>query len=224
MSQQGLAPQWDQLERPERRRALEQIGAALATVNDRQFDRHGHIVAGDADGLVLDTGAWSDVLVDRIEMTREIASANRFEQYFDAVIDVVEAHSERLDRAPAVLVHGDPAMPNIFRSRAAIGFVDWELAHVGDPARELHRARDQLLESRGIDDERLVSALHDGYRRRSGSLPPGLDDRREIYDAVRYLGTVGFVDKIAASTDEPTDELAASIEAEMNNRLDAVRH
>jgi len=219
MRERSLASQWPELCRTERTTALRQIGTVLADVHSREFDRHGHIEGGDSDRLVLDTGSWTAVLVERIDRMREIASSDRFERYFDEVIDAVEANRERLDLAPATLVHGDPAMPNIFRGETTLGFVDWEIAHVGDPARELHRARDQLLEA----DEQFVTALYDGYRQRAGSLPTGIDDRSPIYDAVRHLGTVGFFDKVAEFSDEPTQDVAMRVEAEMNERLDAVR-
>lgn len=181
-------------------------------------------MSGDADGLVLDTGSWTTILVERFEMMREIASSDRFEHYYDEVIKGIETNQERLDLAPATLVHGDPAMPNIFRSETMLGFVDWEIAHIGDPARELHRAQNQLLESRNLgDDEQLVTALHDGYRQRAGSLPAGLDDRAPIYDAVRFLGTAGFLDKVVEFSDESPEEVATWIEAEMTKRLTAIQ-
>lgn len=224
MRERSLASQWPELRRPERTTALRQIGAALADVHSREFDRHAHIVGSDSDGLVLDAGSWTTILAERIDAMREIASSDRFERYFDEVIDAVEANRERLDLAPPTLVHGDPAMPNIFRGETTLGFVDWEIAHVGDPARELHRARDQLLESDDLEaDEQFVTALYDGYRQRAGSLPTGIDDRSPIYEAVRYLGTVGFFDKVAEFSDEPTRDVATRVEAEMNERLDAVR-
>ncbi|RDI70220.1 phosphotransferase family protein [Halopelagius longus] len=224
MRERSLASQWAELRRTERTAALRQVGCALADVNSQEFDHHGHIVDGDSDGLVLDTGSWTTILVDRIEMMRELASSDRFEQYYDEVIEGVKANRERLDLAPATLAHGDPAMPNIFRSETTLGFVDWERAHIGDPAKELHRAQNQLLESRNLDeDEQLVAALHDGYRQRAGSLPTGLDDRAPIYDAVRLLGTAGFFDKVVEFSDESPEEVATWIEAEMTERLSAIR-
>ena len=224
MRERSLAPQWAELNKTERTTVLRQIGTALADVNSQEFERHSHIVSGDADGLVLDTGSWTTILVERIEMMREIASSDRFEHYYDEVIKGIKTNQERLDLAPATLVHGDPAMPNIFRSETMLGSVDWEIAHIGDPARELHRAQNQLLESRNLgDDEQLVTALHDGYRQRAGSLPAGLDDRAPIYDAVRFLGTAGFFDKVVEFSDESPEEVATWIEAEMTKRLTAIQ-
>lgn len=224
MRERSLAPQWAELSKTERTTVLRQIGSALADVNSQQFDHHGHIVDGDADELVLETGTWTTILVERIEMMRDLASSDRFEQYYDEVIEAVKANRERLDLAPATLVHGDPAMPNIFRSETTVGFVDWEVAHIGDPARELHRAQSQLLESRDLgNDEELLTALHDGYRQRAGSVPAGLDDRAPIYDAARFLGTAGFFDKVVGSSDESPEDVATWIEEEMTNRLTAIQ-
>ncbi|WP_049888764.1 phosphotransferase [Natronococcus occultus] len=58
-------------------------------------------------------------------------------------------------------VHGDPARPNCVRGAAGTGFVDWELVHVGDPARELHRAEDQLLPETATNASELRDALTD---------------------------------------------------------------
>jgi len=224
MREQNLAPQWSELTRAEQATVLRQIGTALADVNSQEFEQHGHIVAGDAEELSLDTESWTAILIERIGMIRELASSTRFEHYFDEVIEVVEANQERLDPAPATLVHGDPAMPNIFCSETTLGFIDWEIAHVGDPARELHRARSQLLESRSLEDnEQLVTALREGYQQRAGSLPTGLHDRVPIYDAVRFLGTIGFFDKVVESSDKSTEKVAMRVEAEMNNRLNTVQ-
>ncbi|GGN93867.1 phosphotransferase family protein [Haloarcula pellucida] len=224
MRERSLAPQWAELDKTERMTVLRQIGSALADVNSQEFDQHSHIMDGGADGLILETGSWTTILVERIERMREIASSDRFEKYYDEVIEAVEANHERLNLAPATLVHGDPAMPNIFRSETTLGFVDWEITHIGDPARELHRARSQLLESRDLgNDDQLVTALYGGYRQRAGSLPDGLDDRKPIYDAVRFLGTAGFFDKVVEFSDDSPEEVATWIEAEMNERLTAIQ-
>lgn len=211
---------------PDRRAAeIERVGAALAAVNESEFERHGHVVGGGADGLALETGTWTDVLVDVVERKRRLGTSDRFDHYFDEVVIAVEANRDLLDAAPAALVHSDPAMPNVFRSERTIGFVDWELAHVGDPARELHRARDQLIEARDglADRERLVEALRSGYRERAGSLPDGLEDRRPVYEAVRLLGTAGFFDKAVEHADRSPSAYAAWVETEMERRLGAIR-
>ncbi|WP_226481427.1 MULTISPECIES: phosphotransferase family protein [Natrialbaceae] len=224
MCERTLASQWEELSRTERTTVLRQVGGAIAEVHSQKFDHHGHIVDGDADGFVVDTGSWTTILVERIEMMRELASADRFEHYFDEVVEAVNTNHERLDLAPATLVHGDPAMPNICRSETTFGFIDWEIAHIGDPARELHKAQKRLLESvdRG-DDEQLVRALHEGYRQRAGSLPAGLDDRAPIYDAVLFLGTAGYFDKVVDSSDDSPEEVARWIETEMTERLTAIQ-
>lgn len=140
------------------------------------------------------------------------------------MVAAVRANADALDRAPAALVHGDPAMPNVFRSETGIGLIDWELAHVGDPARELHRVEDRLTDADDVaDGDRLVTAFREGYRRRAGALPDGHAARAPVYDAVRLLGTAGFFDKHVEHVDASPAEAADRFEREMERRLDAVR-
>jgi aminoglycoside phosphotransferase (APT) family kinase protein len=200
------------------------VGAALAGVHDRRFVDHGHVVGGDAEGLDLDTGSWTTVLTEAIAELRVLAPSDRFDEHFDRVIDAVRSNHELLDDAPAALCHGDPARPNCVYNRGAIGLLDWELAHVGDPARDLHRARSQQLDPpRGEASEELVAALYDGYRERAGGLPAGFEARRPVYAAVRLLGVSGFFERWAAYADAPTAELATWLDAEMDRRLAAIR-
>ncbi|MDG5761372.1 phosphotransferase [Natronococcus sp. A-GB1] len=218
-----LSLEWSDWSDGKRVDVTRQVGAALAALHVRRFDRHGHVTDGDASGLELETGAWTDVLVERIAWMRELASSDRFDHHFDAVVGAVEDNRERLDEAPATLVHGDPAQPNCVRGETGTGFVDWELAHVGDPARELHRAEDQLLPETATNASELRDALREGYRREQGSIPKGVDERAPVYDAVRQLGRSGFFDKWVTLTGESEATVVKRIESEMQRRLDAIR-
>jgi len=232
---------WDELgEREdgetEREASLRRVGATLATLHAERFETHGEVVGSDADdGLALDPAPWPDVLLETIERTREIGTSERLADHYDAVIDCVEANRDRLRDAPAALLHGDVAMPNLFVADAgagrdretaagdAIAPIDWELAHVGDPARDLVRAEDQLLN--GFDErgpERYAAALRAGYVERAGGLPGGFAARRPIYDVVRMLGRSGFVDQWTTYLDEPTADLVDRAEAELRARLERV--
>ena len=154
---------------------------------------------------------------------RSRAPSDRFDHYFDEVVSAVRANRDLLDPAPAALLHGDPAMPNCTYHDGEVALLDWEIAHVGDPVRDVHRARDQQFDSlRESGDERFVTAFYDGYRNRAGGLPEGYDERSPIYDAVRFLGTVGFFEKTAEYVDEPREEFATWVQAEMERRLDAL--
>ncbi|QLH80429.1 phosphotransferase family protein [Halosimplex pelagicum] len=207
----------------EREREIERVGAALAAIHAREFDRHGRIVGGGAGGLTVETDSWTETLVAEIERDRRLASTDRYDRYFDEVVEAVRANADVLDRAPATLVHGDPAMPNVFRTDAATGFIDWEIAHVGDPARELHRVEGRLRDWGDAVGDRLVSAFREGYRRRAGGLPVGREERAPVYDAVRLLGTAGFFDKHVEHVDASPEEAAERFERDMERRLDAVR-
>ncbi|EMA68675.1 aminoglycoside phosphotransferase [Halorubrum aidingense JCM 13560] len=219
---------------------LRRVGATLATLHTERFETAGETVGLDAtaDGgtaLAIEAAPWPDVLLATIERTREIGTSDRLASHYDAVIDCVESNRDRLRDAPAALLHGDVAMPNLFVTEESadgpegdagpdgVVPIDWELAHVGDPARDLVRAEDQLLN--GFDTvgpERFAEALYAGYRERAGGLPPGFDDRRSIYRVVRMLGRSGFVDQWSTYLDEPTASLVERADAELEARLDAV--
>ena len=114
-------------------------------------------------------------------------------------------------------------MPSAFRGGEGLGFIDWELAHVGDPARELVRAEGQRFGAgKSPAPDHLVDALHRGYRDRAGALPSGFDARRPVYEAVRLLGKSGFFDIWVEFVDESRDALAAFAAAEMERRLATV--
>jgi aminoglycoside phosphotransferase len=212
----------------EREALLRRAGATLATLHAERFDAHGEIVGSDPNGgLALDRAPWPDVLLRTVERTREIGTSERLADHYDAVIDCVESNRDRLRDAPAALLHGDVAMPNLFVAEAggteAMTPIDWELAHVGDPVRDLVRAEDQLLN--GFDyrgPERYARAFRAGYVERAGGLPDGFAVRRPVYEVVRMLGRSGFLDQWTTYLDEPMADLVERAEAELRTRLEAV--
>lgn len=236
----------------ERERLLRRVGGALAALHADRFARHGEIAgagtetgtaadgdgagsdtaegdaSGDGDpptGLSIEFAPWTDVLLATIERTREIGTSERLADHYDAVIDCVRANRDLLDGTPAALLHGDVTKPNLFvtADRAGVSPIDWELSHVGDPARDLVRAEDQLLN--GFDStgpERFAAALREGYRERAGGLPAGFERRRPVYEAVRMLGRSGFIDQWATYLDEPVGDLIERADEELRARLDAV--
>ncbi|PSQ54900.1 aminoglycoside phosphotransferase [Halobacteriales archaeon SW_8_68_21] len=194
-----------------------------------------------ATGLSVEFAPWPDGLLATIERTREIGTSERLAGHYDAVADCVRANRDLLSGAPAALLHGDVTKPNLFvttdgsdanrtgTDEAAgtrdpgIAPIDWELSHVGDPARDLVRAEDQLLNSfDSTGPDRFPAALREGYRERAGGLPAGFERRRPVYEAVRMLGRSGFVDQWATYLDEPVDELVERADRELQARLDAV--
>lgn len=237
MEGRPLTEVWSEATETKRLDLARRIGDALARVHAERFPRHGRIVGLDtdydpgvaadgttanvaADDLALATGPWSEVLVATIEEMRENVPSDRLDHHFDDVVAAVRANADLLDTAPATLLHGDPAMPNCIIGADGFGFLDWELAHVGDPVRDVYRARDQQFA--GLQDEgpeKVVSAFHDGYSQRAGGLPEGYEDRVPVYRAVRLLGASGFVERFAEYRGESTDELAEWIDAEMDRRL-----
>lgn len=226
---------------PAREALLQRVGRMLATLHAERFDSHGEITgladvdqsAGDnttasnpdtaRPALAIDPAPWPDVLLSTIDRTREIGTTERLADHYEAVIGCVEANYDRLTGAQAALLHGDVAMPNLFVVDNEIAAIDWELAHVGDPVRDLVRAEDQLLN--GFDTtspERYAAALCDGYRERAGGLPPGFTERRPIYEVVRMLGRSGFLDQWVTHLDTTIDALVDRADAELQSRLDAV--
>jgi aminoglycoside phosphotransferase (APT) family kinase protein len=203
------------------------VGRAFAAVHEHRFDEHGRITGGGAHSLDVDGVPWPDLLVDQIEWARERAAGGRFDDYYDDVLALVDDERDRLRAAPPALCHGDPARPNQFvrdGDELTVGLLDWELAHVGDPVRELQRAKRQFVGTRyDPGTERHAEAFYDGYRERAGGLPDGFEDRRPVYDAVTHLGVTGFFERWAADFETPTAELAATVADEMDRRLAAAR-
>ena len=220
----NLIELWADASTSERAGLAYQVGSALAGIHTCRFERHSQVLGGGTEGLELDTGSWTAVLGDTIAETRALAPSDRFEEHFDRVIEAIEANRDLLDEAPAVLCHGDPAAPNCFHANERIGFLDWEIAHVGDPARELHRAQDQLIDPpRAEGPEEVVAGLHEGYRERAGGLPAGFEEREAIYEAVRFLGVSGFFERWVATREESLEALAGWVEAEMDRCLAEIR-
>jgi aminoglycoside phosphotransferase (APT) family kinase protein len=216
----GLIELWADADRAEKVDLARRTGTALARLHTTRFDAHGHVIGGDSDGLALDTAPWTDVLADTIELMRALAYSDRYEHHFDRVVEAVRANRGLLDDTPATLLHGDPAQPNCFSVDDGIGFLDWEVAHVGDPARDLYRTRDQqFTPARDEPPEPLVEALYEGYSREAGALPDGYAERVPVYDAVRLLGVSGHFEQTVEFNDEDPDEFAAWLEAEMDRRL-----
>ena len=100
VSGSNLIDYWAEASVAERATLARTVGNALASVHARRFEAHGHVTGGDEDGLELDTGSWTDVLVGTIAETREIAPSDRFAGHFERVIEAVEANRDLLDEAP----------------------------------------------------------------------------------------------------------------------------
>lgn len=219
---QNFLELWTDVETAERASLAHEVGESLACVHTERFERHGHITGGSVDGLDIDTGSWTDVLLDKIAEKREIAPSERFDHHFEEVAATVEENRDLLDDAPAALLHGDAAKPNCFRTDSRMGFLDWEIAHIGDPARDVVRTRGYLDTLRGDGPAAIVDSFHDGYRERAGGLPERFVDRRPIYEAVRFLGNSGFYERLVEFTGESPEEIAAWIEDGMDRRLAAI--
>lgn len=215
-----VADVWDSIDQTEQSRIVRSVGRALAEIHACHLVDHGWILDGNAKELTVDPAPWSDVLVDVVERLWDGATTDRFDWYFDEVVDMVRSNRNQLDSAPAALLHGDPAQPNCVWTDDGVGLVDWEASLVGDPAWELYRARCQLAGMpTGDGPEWLVESLHGGYRERVGSLPDYYDDCGRIYEAVQFTLTAGHADKTAGFLDKPEAEFRQWVEQEAQQRL-----
>lgn len=206
------------------RSAMRALGRTLASVHARRFDSHGEITGWDEDGLDVDPSSWTTMFVEQVRGIREFGGDERFERYVDDVIAAIEANRETLDAAPPALVHNDPNGANCHYTESGVGLLDWEFAHVGDPARDLHRTLEQNYGLfRPDDPDHEVAGLHEGYRERAGSLPGGFAERVPIYEAVRLLSAAAFFDSNVESCEDSRAEVAEWMDAEMERRLEAIR-
>lgn len=211
---------WADATSGERAAAMGDLGCALAGTHVARFDEHGRVVGGDGRELELDTGPWTDVLVERIERWKRNLFPDRFAGAPERVVAALRDHRGRLDPAPAALLHEDPNRDNVLGHPDGPGLVDWERALVGDPALELCRAVELCVERPAVADrDRLRAALHEGYRDVAGSLPAGFRARRPLYRAVAFLVTPGTFHMWAPGAPEPNDELAEWVRAELDRRL-----
>lgn len=179
---------------------------------------------------------FPDLLIATIREHQRIAPTDRFAESYDRLVAAIETNRSTLADAPAVYCHADPAGPNFQvpatddesdhaddDTPALLAALDLEMAHAGDPARDLYRAQDQTMATPPNDaPERLVDALHEGYRARAGRLPPGYEERKPIYAAERVVGDAGFADRLAEWTDRSVADLDAWFREEIDRRLSAI--
>ena len=218
----NLLDEWDDADVTGRTALARRVGASMARLHERRFDTAGHIVGGDAASLDLDTASWSEVLLDWVEWYRGYSPSDRFDHHFDAVLDAVESNRDLLDDTPAALLHCDTAKPNCFVGDDAVGFLDWEIAHVGDSAWDLHRSRCYLDGVRNDGPEAIVDGLLAGYRETAGGLPAGYDERVPVYRPVWLLSWSGFFENYLQFVEESPEELAEWVERKMDQRLAAI--
>lgn len=200
------------------------LGRTLATVHGEQFERPGTITDGDADGLVVDHAPWPDVVAADVRENRRHAETDRFDAEYDRLLDAIESERDRLTGVSSRLLHCDPATPNCFDTGDdRLTLLDWGNAEVGDPARDVARARVQTLAGlRESPPDPLVDAFHAGYRDVAGSLPDGLAARAPVYETVIQLGAAGYVERYAQWREESVAELADWFHDDLDRRLSRI--
>ncbi|MCK0113009.1 phosphotransferase [Ornithinimicrobium sp. F0845] len=111
----------------------------LARLHAVRFGGHGDVTATDRLQPTLSmTGSGEANWQWWTEHHPELASAADVAGLWPRVQRLfagTEPHFARLEEF--ALVHGDPAVPNILVSGGVPRYVDWEWAHIGDPARDL---------------------------------------------------------------------------------------
>ncbi|MDH5019845.1 phosphotransferase family protein [Halobacterium rubrum] len=201
-----------------------EAGRALAGVHEARFDAPAQVVGGDAEGLELEAGSWTDVLVWTVEERADDWWAERFSDVPGQVVDVLEDARPLLDGAPAALLHLDAARPNVHVDPP--GLLDWERAVVGDPALDVVDSVANNFDQPDVPDDefdRLRDAQFAGYRERAGGLPDGLAERRPVYRLFTSLLAPQAFEDWSADVDVSSDELAANVRAELDERIGAVR-
>ncbi|MEZ3145683.1 phosphotransferase family protein [Halobaculum sp. MBLA0143] len=219
----AVADEWFETT-PDRRVTLaERLGRTLATVHTERFDRPGEITGGDADELAVDHTPWPDVLRAAVVENRRLAPTDRFDSEYARLLEAIDAARERLTDPPARLLHCDPATPNCFDTGDdRLTLLDWGNSVVGDPVRDLTRAREQALAPlREPAPERLVDALRRGYRAVAGELPESAE-RGAVYDATIQLSTADYVERFAEWREESEAELTAWFREELDRRLSRI--
>lgn len=219
-----LAARWSGADRPARERLLRRVGSHLARLHEVRPSETGRITG--FDGHLRTTGeSWPATLAATVEERGEALVADRFADAPGRLADAVRTARDALRDGDRALLHGDPNRGNCLVE--PLGTLDYERALVGDPAFELVDAVSHLAESPDASrasEAAYREALLAGYRDRAGTLPPGCEQRQPVYRAVAFLTAVQTFHLWAPDAEEPTDELAAWVREEFEERLDAARN
>ncbi|UPW01529.1 phosphotransferase [Halorussus gelatinilyticus] len=215
-----------------RKRRLRDAGATLARVHGTaalQFETYGELrPAGDRlipDRLELDAAeSWPDLFVGWVADWRDDLAGTRYADLGDEVLAFVRDHREAFaDAGDPVLVHSDYEDDNLhFAGDGVSSVLDWEVARSAPGEFDLARAELGWFEKpvSPENDGDLRSALLAGYESARG-LPDGFDARRATYRAALTLKPFRRVGDIGDRADVPADELAATMESFVRDRLDA---
>lgn len=111
----------------------------LARLHEHTFDGHGDLTSTESltPRLSMVESGESGMAWWR-EHHRDLATADDVRALWprvQALFAATEPEFERLQQF--ALIHGDAAVPNILISGGVPRYVDWEWAHIGDPARDL---------------------------------------------------------------------------------------
>ena len=202
-------------------RTLRAMGRGLATLHtetEGRFDASGHfrgwtdseagtgVEDGTADRLSFDGhDAWSDTLIDRIEIRGQYLDGVGYGDVAERVAAFVRDHREQFDAAEGTaLLHGNYLPDHVATSDGSVDCViDFEHALVGPPEYDYLRTTVPVFgdhdEGRSIP-ESAFRAAYESVR----SLPRGFEARREAHllvQTVSYLRALFVQDR----HDDPTE-------------------
>ncbi|MFC4450726.1 aminoglycoside phosphotransferase family protein [Halorussus aquaticus] len=210
-----------------RERRLRDAGATLARVHEAfSFEAYGELrPAGDT--LELDaTESWPDLFAEWVADWSDDLSGTRFSDLGTHVLAFVRDHAAAFETAgPPVLVHGDYEDDNLrFAEDGVSSVLDWEVSRSAPGEFDLARAELGWFEkpTSPESDGELRGALIAGYES-VRPLPNGFDARRATYRAALTLRPFRRLAEIGTRAEVPADELGATMESFVRDRLDAAR-
>lgn len=205
----------------DRRTLLWEVGEYLAHLHQRTpFREFGPLEV--TEGIAVEGVAdWQTMFHRVLRRQLDGMEGGPFEHVVQRIAEVVERHSQYLDRAfDPVLLHHDLRPANIIVEDGHVNaIVDWERAFAGHGEFDLFEAErnfvDVEFDSREVK-EAMRDALFAGYLDEA-SLRDGWRTRRALYRLCYLAETMRFYPKIPdekldASRDEMLDELTARIE------------
>ncbi|MFB6194211.1 MAG: phosphotransferase family protein [Halobaculum sp.] len=202
----------------DRRGAVRAAGRALARLHETRFDTPG-IVCADGTDLRIETAPWPETLAATLRARADDWLPDRFADCADRLPRLVRRTRPTVGDTAPRLCHDDVTRSNVRVDPP--GLIDLERALVGDPALDLVCARTHLIEQPDVppaDRDRLVDALHAGYRAIAGDLPATLPRNRPLYRATSYLLVLQAFDSLRELVGRPAGELEREVREEFDRR------
>ena len=156
--------------------------------------------------MAADTGLWTAIVTDAAQRLPDVVPADTLARRLDLIATIEDWHPAK-DPMPACLVHNDFNQRNVgFRSTGDVVVLDWELARVDTPQRDVAELLTFTLDAHTELDEVLhLLAVH--WQALSDS---GMDVDPDLYAAaaaaefrVQSIDRVGMQLLFGAAFDLP---------------------